>query len=768
MNLPKRGQLLVMVLLIGVFFLPVLIKGPLASAAKRIQEIPVLKTRSLPLRPDNFGDVNQQFEPYYAFARRSISQAALPLWNPHQGLGTPYIANMQSAFFYPPNLFAYLFPRHGLLLLYASKLLLCAIFMLLWLRSQGISGFAALFGATAFTFGGMNVPFLYWPIASTTFLLPASFFFIDTSFRQSKRIWPYLGLGGCIAIAFFGGQPQMLVYYATAAAAYFVFSAVRTRPPAAVLGRTIFGLAAAALLGLAIAAIQLFPFVEYLKHSDATNRLSAELGARDTLKLFHAALLAVPDLFGNFGLCGMYFSPFRNYNETVTGYAGLSCLVLAIVAFLSYRDDARIRFFTLSSFLLAGVSYGVPLLADVFSRIPLLGTSHLNRLPMVCAFLNATAASFAIARFQQNTIPLNRTSVARQFRLILLAIGVVTLVSILASWPHLIEPRVYLKYLPILAAITAVNVAALLAVLRLPARFVAAGLFLLVAIETAVHGGFYQSATRPRDFYPESDTVKQLREAAGLHRIIGTSRASALPPELATYYRLYDVDSYDCLLVRDTVDALRAYNKIPRGAKRIGQLAHLPGDYLDVIGVEFLITDSLNAAASFLDTPTVPTNFVEFARGAGFTILRNTTVLPRAFAFPASAEVPTELPVARLRQTPVKPVEIVSYLPNRIHIRATADEPSWLYLSDAMYPGWTALVNGSNTTIQAHRATNGRLVRLSPGHNEIEFSYKPRSVYLGAGVSGFGLFVLAIGCLAEFTRRRGKTPRPFQDKTFRQ
>ena len=54
-------------------------------------------------------DSMAQYYPWRAFAHRSFAAGALPLWNPHSLCGAPFLANFQSALFYPLNLPFWLF-----------------------------------------------------------------------------------------------------------------------------------------------------------------------------------------------------------------------------------------------------------------------------------------------------------------------------------------------------------------------------------------------------------------------------------------------------------------------------------------------------------------------------------------------------------------------------------------------------------------------------------------------------------------------------------
>ena len=63
-----------------------------------------------PLRWDGIA----QFYPWRNFAHDTIRSGYLPLWNPYQFCGTPFVANSQSAVFYPPNLLFYFCPLPAL------------------------------------------------------------------------------------------------------------------------------------------------------------------------------------------------------------------------------------------------------------------------------------------------------------------------------------------------------------------------------------------------------------------------------------------------------------------------------------------------------------------------------------------------------------------------------------------------------------------------------------------------------------------------------
>jgi hypothetical protein len=84
--------------------------------------------------------------------------------------------------------------------------------------------------------------------------------------------------------------------------------------------------------------------------------------------------------------------------------------------------------------------------------------------------------------------------------------------------------------------------------------------------------------------------------------------------------------------------------------------------------------------------------------------------------------------------------EIIEWSPNQI--RVTADGPGRLVLSEVMYPGWQAVVDGRP---EAMEAAGGllRSVVLSDGAHDVRFAFIPSLAFVGAALTLLGL-VLAV------------------------
>jgi hypothetical protein len=91
------------------------------------------------------------------------------------------------------------------------------------------------------------------------------------------------------------------------------------------------------------------------------------------------------------------------------------------------------------------------------------------------------------------------------------------------------------------------------------------------------------------------------------------------------------------------------------------------------------------------------------------------------------------------------------YSSGSIRIIADAHCKSMVVLTDTFYPGWKATVDGRPAGIyDAYAVFRG--VVVEPGSHVVEFRYRPRSVILGAGLTGLGLLLVLGLCVWEKRR----------------
>jgi uncharacterized membrane protein YfhO len=73
-------------------------------------------------------------------------------------------------------------------------------------------------------------------------------------------------------------------------------------------------------------------------------------------------------------------------------------------------------------------------------------------------------------------------------------------------------------------------------------------------------------------------------------------------------------------------------------------------------------------------------------------------------------------------------------------------------LTDAYYPGWQASLNGRPVDILPVDILF-RAVPVPAGEHTLVYEFKPRSVYLGAGISGLALLALVVGLVVTFRKQ---------------
>ena len=85
-------------------------------------------------------------------------------------------------------------------------------------------------------------------------------------------------------------------------------------------------------------------------------------------------------------------------------------------------------------------------------------------------------------------------------------------------------------------------------------------------------------------------------------------------------------------------------------------------------------------------------------------------------------------------------VRIVDYQPERISMQINGNSSALLIVSDALYPGWEATIDGNTTEILRTNALF-RGIMVPAGEHEIEMFFNPTSVMVGLVVSAVGLII---------------------------
>ncbi len=252
-----------------------------------------------------------------SFIRQQLAQGEIPLWNPHQFAGIPFLAAGQHSALYPFSLLYYALPltsAYGWFIV--LNLWLAGLFMAGLMRGLGLNRAGATLSGIVYQLAGCMIANAVFPmmIAAAAWI-PLVLWMIENILR-GRGVWLFRGtvipwvIIGAVALGcnILAGHIELTIYGLLIAAYYAAFRLlwqfVRHRRqtggfPLRWAGVTALWLLLMLLLGLALAAIQLIPLYEFVQTNWRAERSSLEtvLGyahpPRDLLQFL------LPNFYGN-------------------------------------------------------------------------------------------------------------------------------------------------------------------------------------------------------------------------------------------------------------------------------------------------------------------------------------------------------------------------------------------------------------------------------------------------------------------------------------
>ncbi len=537
-----------------------------------------------------------QFEPWLAYAGQRVHAGALPLWNPNNGLGAPFIGNMQSAVFDPLNWPYLLRPDPVMLGVRAwLKLVLAALGTYGLARAVlRVGPAAAALAAVSFTSGTFLTVWLLYPLTGAVVWLPW-LWWATARLIAHPGPRPLAVLAVLAALPLLAGQPEMALHLALATGGWALFCAMRTGGGRRGAGRLALWVGGYAL-GTLLAAVQVLPFLEYLGESAAWH---ARATTQPDLWLppYLAWTLISPLLFGT-PIHSNWWDMWTNYNEAAN-YAGLLPLLLVPAAFCLRTQRGVAVALTGGALLAAGVAYHVPGLFDAWTALPLLRTAANQRLIVFVQFASALLGALGLEAWATGRLKFPRLPLLLGWTILLLIIGV-----------GVPQTRESLFHLPALgeARITwAAGLArtgwglalgaGLLAVVALArqdrgGRGLAALVPLAALVDLWTVGLGYNPTVPAAAYFPPSAITTFLQAQPGPARSIATGWT--LPPNTNLAYGLADLRSYDAVTPQTYYDLLRALDPtLPvRAGGGFHPLTTVAPPLLNLLNGRYLLTAS--------------------------------------------------------------------------------------------------------------------------------------------------------------------------------
>ena len=653
--------------------------------------------------------------PSAMYLHNELQSGNLPIWNPYQLAGQPFLAMHMPAVLYPPNilLMGLLRPARALEAHAVLHLLIAGFFTWLFAARLGLGFPACLAAAVGYMLSGPLLMAVYFTATqATNAWLPAILWGMHGLLTEARLKWA-VSLAVLLSLAFLGGYAQAFLYEIQIAFAYGVFGLFFLARPSE--RWRVFGLAIlAGVLAFGLVAPQLLPSLE-LTAAAVRNFGGLSYGVAATAAVKLETLLT--GLLGQLGSVPA-FGGVAPWRWVVT----LPVLGLPLIAcgWLAPRQRAHWVFFaaatTFVGFFLLGSRTRV---FEFYYSLPL---GDLFRLPNRMAFVYALLTALLIAIGIEGVSGRLRKAHTRAFvpgavgGLLALIVCVDTYTRTKMDSAH-----------PILEGATRGAPSELIAFLR-------------------------GRSGRERVFIETMGWNTSLIHKAGMMN--GVFAVPGYEPSVPAAYQQYFNGPR-------TPPWLGNVNLVsaPKGRTRPDrEMARL----LDLMSVRYYAGVSFRRALErFVGAKTA------LRLGEAFVIERG-TALPRTYAVhQVEVEADAERALTRLLGDSFDPTRtavvdrevralgppagidsaaITSYASEEVRLAAHCASDCLLVLTDLHYPGWEATVDGEPTEI--YRVNHlFRGVRLPAGSHEITYRYRPRSFRIGVALLAATL-LLTTGTLA--------------------
>jgi len=721
------------------------------------------------------GDVLLYFYPLYETTYARMAAGHLPLWNPYQLCGLPWLATLQGGFFYPGHVLYLLLPTY--LALGASTLLhfvLAAVATAVFAREAGLGTAAAMLGGILFTLRGTVANLTLFPNAlEAAAWLPVGCLAILRLARGAGA-----SAGALLAVAsaasLLAGYPQETVFLAYAWATLLIALLLGSRAGVRRwISRGVWFGSALALGGIA-AAIQLLPAAEL-----------SRAGARETQQLTQGLMFPMGGAVQ--GNPAYYY--LANHSISGSQFAfGLVGLALLPVAVLARRHRALAGW----GIVFGGVTLAFALgpvtpLFRLYMALPALGWFRLpSRIFLLTDYCFALVAAVALDRLG-DAVP-----VAARRR----------------GWPGLIPAAVIATALG-LAAFAGVRGqfrAMFLGLLTAGAvaigarRGVLASIVVVLALVDVFaepSPGLLRPYSRGADelYGTHAETFQAVAARAGHDRIwlFAPTLMPDFGPKLPTRYRVRAMTDYEPVNLRRQSEYFLYFTNGP-----LRSPPHFSGDVYSLAGLPRRPSAATRrrlvdlTAMRFMLVPEaffVRADVRQFAMEAGFVrrpdvapgivLLENPHAAPRAFVVYRTLPAPEPDDLLSRLSAPTFDPLVESFVegdvgidgagaPERgepatfvvddeaaVELEVNAAAPGLVVLADSFYSGWEATVDGVPAPIVPTNLLF-RGVRVPAGNHRVRFEYHPWTVPAGALASAVG--VLGIIGLWAWGRRSARAP----------
>lgn len=668
--------------------------------------------------------------PAFAFVSRSASERQSMLWNPYEAGGAPFLAVWQNRALSPFTVPFYFLPLNAAITWsFVAKLFFAGLCTYYVSRRFGFSPSFALFAGITYQLGGLMCCWTAFPLADVAVWFPLLVMFAEQVALGQRRCWPV----GALAIGFMalGGDPAALLI-SVAFAFILIFVRVSSMRDWKRLRSALSPSLGALSLGLGLAAVQILPYLEFVRESasgTATSTLFLQWG--------DIAALLLPGIV----------SADRAGDAPLTSLLHVGVLpVLATAVWIALRGfvDAALRkrveglLITAAAFSVAGIVYGTDTLFGAGTRCFLLA----NGLAL------AWMAASALEEWQELNAEQVKSALARLSWLVPAIWGGLFVGS--AAWfSRTDDPIRSWGGGLVLAGLVGIALLAILAATLFRPSVRGAG-FALAAVSVISMSWAVSPSLRftPAErAFPETAFIRELKQSG--ERLNGSSAAARWPLSVngisqfqgPAASRLKRYETFLEILRRDPLMLRRAGSRSLLLAKE------------DIQGPFASVRPVLNIRKVF---------------SSGAVLFDDLEAKPRAWMaykwrpvekFDATDVNWNRLPIVETTVLPeqdsasdAQPSIDIEQANDRVIVHVKTPQRGVLVLADAWYPGWEVTVDGmAAESFPVDGFFRG--VRLQDGEHDVVFRFKPVTLSIGLVMTAFAGLLIAYGLVRLFVLR---------------
>ena len=684
--------------------------------------------------------------PRLEFQAREFQRGRFPLWDPHIWMGQPLIGQTQPGPLNPLNLIMMLWPldeagylRFTVLNSYFVVMHMVAALGLYWLcrelkRTRG----ASILAACAFSFGGFVGSAPWLDVLSGALWTPwVTLFFLRAA--RGHRPFESAAIGGVmLGLAWLSGHHEIPLLVTLTLGGAWVAAVALARPPhrAALIARAAFMFTIAAL----VSAVQMWSTIEFGRLAMRWGPAGGPVGWKDKVPYLSAAIYS----FTPRGIFGLAFPDAGTSGDT-SAFMGVIVCALALLGLVAAWRHPAVRWLAMvaGGSLVFAMGDFTPVHGVLNQLVPGLNKARVPvRALHLLNFAAAVLVAYGIDRMMSGR--------AAKWRLWIPSVvalpGAAILLGVL-TW------NLQASEALLLSAFTSVAWLALAIAWNSPSRPLSREFLLGLAL-VLMMGEMGTTLTRNwRSRFEEKsqrfaqqlsahrDMVEFLKREPSPNRV--RINDQDVPPNFGD---LHSIDMQEGYTAGVTSNLL-IFGRQSAAAQQL-----------------FGITHHIGKQAELPDWPEV------FAGEDGIKVFRNPHPLARARTVHRIEIVKTAaLLRSRVEDPAFDPgaialilgnaapaletcagddnVAVEAYAPNRVRISTDMKCRGLLVLSDTYFPGWEATVDGKREPIlEVYGGIRG--IVIGGGRHDVDFRYRPTSVFGGAALCAAGLLVTLVVTVA--------------------